>query len=101
MSAPFNFKPLGSRLVVRAVKTTGDSKVGSLFVPESAAEKPQIMEVVAVGPGDRDASAIEPTPLTVKVGDKVLVSKYGGVEVKINGESYQILREDDVLGIIG
>jgi chaperonin GroES len=70
------------------------------IIPDTAKEKPQEGEVVALGTGkrDEDGKIIE---FTVKKGDKVLISKYGGTEVKIDGESYLIMREDDILGIIG
>ncbi len=73
---------------------------GGIIIPDSAKEKPQEAEVVALGTGKRDddGKLIE---FTVKVGDKVLVSKYGGTEVKVEGDSYTIMREDDILGIIG
>ena len=73
---------------------------GGIIIPDSAKEKPQEAQVVALGTGKRDddGKLIE---FTVKVGDKVLVSKYGGTEVKVEGDSYTIMREDDILGIIG
>ncbi len=73
---------------------------GGIIIPDSAKEKPQEAEVVALGTGKRDddGKLIE---FTVKIGDKVLVSKYGGTEVKVEGDSYTIMREDDILGIIG
>jgi chaperonin GroES len=73
---------------------------GGIIIPDSAKEKPQEAQVVALGTGKRDDDG-KLVEFTVKVGDKVLVSKYGGTEVKVEGESYTIMREDDILGIIG
>ena len=94
-----NVKPLGDRILVEAVEEK-EVKKGGIIIPDTAKEKPQEGEVVALGTGkrDEDGKIIE---FTVKNGDKVLISKYGGTEVKIDGESYLIMREDDILGIIG
>ena len=94
-----NIKPLGDRVLVKPLEEKEISK-GGIIIPDSAIEKPQEAEVVAHGTGKRDddGKLIE---FTVKVGDKVLVSKYGGTEVKVEGDSYTIMREDDILGIIG
>jgi chaperonin GroES len=94
-----NIKPLGDRVLVKPLEEKEISK-GGIIIPDSAKEKPQEAEVVALGTGKRDddGKLIE---FTVKIGDKVLVSKYGGTEVKVEGESYTIMREDDILGIIG
>ena len=94
-----NIKPLGDRVLVKPLEEKEISK-GGIIIPDSAKEKPQEAEVVALGTGKRDddGKLIE---FTVKVGDKVLVSKYGGTEVKVEGDSYTIMREDDILGIIG
>ena len=93
-----NIKPLGDRVLVHPLEEK-EVKKGGIFIPDTAKEKPQEGEVVALGTGkrDEDGKIIE---FTVK-GDKVLISKYGGTEVKIDGESYLIMREDDILGIIG
>ena len=92
------FKPLHDRVVVRRVEEEEKTK-GGIIIPDTAKEKPQEGEVIAVGPGARaeDGSI---TPLDVKVGDRVLFSKYGGTEVKIDGEDLTILRESDILGIV-
>ena len=97
--AKVNIRPLGDRVLVQALEEK-EVKKGGLIIPDSAKEKPQEGEVVALGTGkrDEDGKLIE---FTVKKGDKVLISKYGGTEVKIDGESYLIMREDDILGIIG
>jgi chaperonin GroES len=94
-----NIKPLGDRVLVKPLEEKEISK-GGIIIPDAAKEKPQEAEVLALGTGKRDddGKLIE---FTVKVGDKVLVSKYGGTEVKVEGESYTIMREDDILGIIG
>lgn len=93
-----NIKPLGDRVLVKPLEEKEISK-GGIIIPDSAKEKPQEAEVVALGTGKRDDDG-KLVEFTVKVGDKVLVSKYGGTEVKVEGESYTIMREDDILGII-
>ena len=97
--ANVNIKPLADRVLVRPIEEK-EVKKGGIIIPDTAKEKPQEGEVVALGTGkrDEDGKLIE---FTVKKGDKVLISKYGGTEVKIDGESYLIMREDDILGIIG
>jgi chaperonin GroES len=72
---------------------------GGIIIPDSAKEKPQEAEVIAIGSGKKDDSG-KAQAFEVKVGDRVLISKYGGTEVKIDGEKYLLLREDDILGII-
>jgi chaperonin GroES len=94
-----NIKPLGDRVLVKPLEEKEISK-GGIIIPDSAKEKPQEAEVIALGTGKRDDDG-KLVEFTVKVGDKVLVSKYGGTEVKVEGESYIIMREDDILGIIG
>jgi chaperonin GroES len=90
--------PLADRILVRRIEDEV-SKVGSLYIPDTAKEKPQQAEVVAVGPGrvKEDGTRI---PLEVAVGDKVLIGKYAGTEVKLDGVEHLILREDDVLAVI-
>ena len=97
--ANVNIKPLGDRVLVHPLEEK-EVKKGGIIIPDTAKEKPQEGEVVALGTGKRDddGKLIE---FTVKKGDRVLISKYGGTEVKIEGESYLIMREDDILGIIG
>ncbi len=92
------FRPLGDRVLVRRVEEEEKTK-GGIIIPDTAKEKPQEGEVVAVGPGHRDDDG-KLTPLDVKAGDRVLFSKYGGTEVKVDGEDLIILRESDILGII-
>ncbi len=96
--ASVNIKPLGDRVLVQAIEET-EVKKGGIIIPDTAKEKPQEGKVVALGTGKRDEEG-KLIEFTVKKGDKVLISKYGGTEVKIDGESYLIMREDDILGII-
>lgn len=97
--ATVNVRPLGDRVLVKHIEES-EVKKGGIIIPDTAKEKPQEAQVVALGTGKRDdeGKLIE---FTVKTGDRVLVSKYGGTEIKIEGEPYLILREDDILGIIG
>ncbi len=92
-------KPLGDRILVEYIEE--DEQVrGGIIIPDSAKERPQEAKVIALGTGktgeDGKKEAFE-----VKVGDRVLVSKYGGTEVKIDGKEYTILRQDDILGVVG
>ncbi|AFY75954.1 MAG: co-chaperone GroES [Hydrococcus sp. C42_A2020_068] len=91
-------KPLGDRVFVK-VSPSEERTAGGILLPDTAKEKPQIGEVVAVGPGKRndDGSRSEPE---VKVGDKVLYSKYAGTDVKLGGEDYVLLSEKDILAIV-
>mgnify|MGYP003573865147 CR=1 FL=1 len=93
-----NIKPLADRVVVKPLDQD-DAKVGSIYIPDTAKEKPQEGEIVAVGPG-KVADSGEKVALEVKVGDKVLYGKYSGTEVTIDGTDYLIMRESDVLAII-
>jgi chaperonin GroES len=93
-----NFKPLHDRVLVRRIEQEDKTK-GGIIIPDTAKEKPQEGEVVAVGPGARnDAGAI--VALDVKAGDRVLFGKWSGSEVKIDGEELLIMKESDLLGII-
>jgi chaperonin GroES len=94
-----NVKPLGDRVLVQPLEEK-EVKKGGIIIPDTAREKPQEGTVAAIGTGkfDDNGKRIE---FTVKVGDKVLISKYGGTEIKIDGDNYLIMREDDILGIIG
>jgi chaperonin GroES len=96
MSAPI--KPLEDRIVVRTLEAETTTASG-LVIPDTAKEKPQEGEVLAVGPGRVDDSG-KRIPLDIKVGDKVIYSKYGGTEVKYAGEEYLILSGRDVLAIV-
>ena len=94
-----NVRPLGDRVLVQPLEEK-EVKKGGIIIPDTAKEKPQEGKVVALGTGKFDDNG-KKVDFTVKKGDKVLISKYGGTEIKIDGESYQIMREDDILGIIG
>ena len=92
-------KPLADRILVKRVELD-EEKLGSLYIPDSAKEKPQEAIVVAIGPGKVNDDG-KRVPLEVKAGDRILISKYGGAEVKVDGEDHLIMREDDVLAIVG
>ncbi|HZY13282.1 MAG TPA: co-chaperone GroES [Beijerinckiaceae bacterium] len=94
-----HFRPLHDRVVVKRVESEERTK-GGIIIPDTAKEKPQEGNVVALGTGKTDDNG-KKVEFTVKKGDKVLISKYGGTEIKVDGESYLIMREDDILGIIG
>ena len=89
--------PLADRVVVRALEETEQMR-GGLFIPDTAKEKPQQGEIIAVGPGRYEKNVR--VPMEVKVGDKVLYGKYSGTEVTINTEQFLILRESDVLAVV-
>jgi len=91
-------RPLYDRIVIKRVETQ-EQKVGGLFIPDSAKEKPQEGEVVAVGKGKRleDGKVV---PLDVQVGDRILFGKYSGSDIKLDNDEYLIMREDEVLGIL-
>jgi chaperonin GroES len=91
-----NLKPLGDRLIVRAVDEE-ETTASGIVLPDTAKEKPQKGEVLAVGDGNWDEDGEKRIPLDVQVGDTVLYSKYGGTEVKVDGEDLLVLRESDVL----
>jgi chaperonin GroES len=92
-------RPLYDRIVVKRIEDTADKTASGLFIPDSAKEKPQEGEVIAVGQGKRadDGKLI---PLDVKAGDRILFGKYSGSDIKIDGEEYMIMREDEVLGVL-
>ena len=92
-------QPLGDRVLVEPLKE-GEIKKGGIIIPDSAKEKPTEGKVIAVGTGKIDDNG-KKIAFNVKVGDKVLMPKYGGTEVKFDGHEYQIMREEDILGIIG
>jgi chaperonin GroES len=94
-----NIKPLEDRIVVKAIEAEQTTASG-LVIPDTAKEKPQEGEVLSIGPGRIDDNGNR-VPLDVKVGDKVIYSKYGGTEVKYSGEEYLILSARDVLAVIG
>ncbi|HTO84861.1 MAG TPA: co-chaperone GroES [Methylomirabilota bacterium] len=92
------FRPLHDRVVVRRVEQEAKS-AGGIIIPDTAKEKPQEGEVVAVGPGGRDESG-KLIPIDVKAGDRVLFGKWSGTEVKIDGEELLIMKESDIMGVI-
>jgi chaperonin GroES len=94
-----NIRPLYDRIVVKRVEETDEKTAGGLIIPDTAKEKPQQGEVVAVGQGKRteDGKIIA---LDVKAGDRILFGKYSGSEIKIDGNEYLIMREDEVLGVL-
>lgn len=91
-------KPLGDRVLVKPVEEK-EVKKGGIIIPDTAKEKPQEGKVVAVGPGKVDDSG-KKIPMDVKEGDTVLYGKYSGTEIKLDGEEYLIMHQDDILGII-
>ena len=92
-----NLKPLSDRVILKAVEAEEKTK-GGIILTSNAKEKPEMAEVVAVGPGGTvDGKEVV---MTVKVGDKVLTSKYSGTEVKVDGEEYTIVRQNDILAIV-
>ena len=100
MAKKVSVKPLHDRVLVKRVEEAGEQKVGGIIIPDSAKEKPLQADVVAVGPGEYDDSG-KRKALDVKVGDKVLIGKWSGTEVKIDGDEYLILKENEILGIVG
>ncbi|MGE3247419.1 MAG: co-chaperone GroES [Beijerinckiaceae bacterium] len=94
-----NFRPLHDRVVVK--RLDGEEKTkGGIIIPDTAKEKPQEGEVVAVGPGARDESG-KVVPLDVKAGDRILFGKWSGTEVKIGDQELLIMKESDIMGIVG
>ena len=92
-------RPLYDRIVVKRIEDTADKTASGLFIPDSAKEKPQEGEVIAVGPGARDENGVL-VALDVKAGDFILFGKWSGTEVKIDGEDLLIMKEADIMGII-
>ena len=97
--AAVNVRPLGDRVLVQPIEEE-EVKKGGIIIPDTAKEKPQEGKVVALGTGkvNEEGKKID---FTVKKGDRVLISKYGGTEIKIEDQNYLIMREDDILGIVG
>ena len=93
------FRPLHDRVVVRRLESEEKTK-GGIIIPDTAKEKPQEGEILAVGPGGRDEAG-KLVPLDVKKGDKVLFCKWSGTEVKIDGVDLLIMKESDIMGVIG
>ena len=93
------FRPLGDRVLVKRVEEEEKTK-GGIIIPDTAKEKPQEGEIIAVGSGARDEAG-KLVPLDVKAGDRVLFGKWSGTEVKLDGEDLLIMKESDIMGIIG
>ena len=93
-----NFRPLHDRVVVKRLEGEEKTK-GGIIIPDTAKEKPQEGEVIAVGPGARDEAG-KVQPLDVKAGDRILFGKWSGTEVKIDGEDLLIMKESDIMGIV-
>ena len=94
-----NIRPLYDRIVVKRLEATDEKTASGLIIPDSAKEKPQEGEVVAVGQGKRNDDG-KLIPLDVKAGDRILFGKYSGSDIKVDGNEYMIMREDEVLGVI-
>ena len=94
-----NFRPLHDRVLVRRVEAE-EKTAGGIIIPDTAKEKPQEGEVLAVGAGTRDENG-KLTPLDVKEGDRILFGKWSGTEVRLDGEDLLIMKESDILGIVG
>jgi chaperonin GroES len=97
--AKTKFRPLHDRVVVRRIQADEKTK-GGIIIPDTAKEKPQEGEVIAVGPGGRDESG-KLIPIDVKAGDRVLFGKWSGTEVKLDGEELLIMKESDIMGVVG
>jgi len=97
-SMAINLKPLGDRVLVEPVEEK-ETKKGGIIIPDTAKEKPTEGVVRALGTGKTDDNG-KKVPFEVKVGDRVLVSKYGGTEIKLDGKEYKILNSDDILGVV-
>jgi chaperonin GroES len=95
---PMTVKPLGDRVLVKPLEEK-ETKKGGIIIPDTAKEKPQEGKVIALGTGKTDENG-KKIPFEVKKGDRVMYSKYGGTEIKIDGEEHLILREDDILGVL-
>jgi chaperonin GroES len=92
------FRPLGDRVLIKRVEEEAKTK-GGIIIPDTAKEKPQEGEVVAVGPGARDENG-KVQPLDVKKGDRILFGKWSGTEVKLDGDDLLIMKESDILGVL-
>jgi len=92
------FRPLHDRVVVKRIEAE-EKTAGGIIIPDTAKEKPQQGEIIAVGPGGRDEAG-KLIPMDVKAGDRVLFGKYSGTEVKIDGDEYLIMKESDIMGVL-
>ena len=97
--AKTKFRPLHDRVVVRRVESEEKTK-GGIIIPDTAKEKPQEGEIIAIGSGIRDESG-KLVPLDVKAGDRVLFGKWSGTEIKLDGEDFLIMKESDIMGVLG
>jgi chaperonin GroES len=95
-----NIRPLHDRIVVKRIEDSADKTASGLFIPDSAKEKPQEGEVIAVGNGKINEKTGERQPLDLKAGDRILFGKYSGSDIKLDGNEYLIMREDEVLGVL-
>jgi chaperonin GroES len=98
MASKLKLKPLGARVIIEPIEQE-EITAGGIILPETAKEKPQEGNVLAVGPGDRDEKGVR-VPMDVKAGDKVLFAKYSGTEVKLDGRKLLIMRESDLLAVV-
>ena len=96
--AKLKFRPLHDRVVVRRIEAD-EKTAGGIIIPDTAKEKPQEGEVIAVGPGGRDEAG-KLIPIDIKVGDRVLFGKWSGTEVKIDGQDLLIMKESDIMGVL-
>ena len=94
-----NLKPLADRVLVKRSEDSEEKSAGGIIIPDTAKEKPQRGTVVAVGPGAKKDDGSR-APMDVKEGDSILFGKYAGTEIKMNGEEFLIMREDDIVGIL-
>ena len=99
MAKKINIRPLGDRVLVEQ-KQEAEQIKGGIVIPDTAKEKPQEYIVIALGTGKNDDNGNK-IPFDVKVGDKVLTSRYGGTEVKVDGKEYKVVNSDDILAIVG
>ena len=98
MASKLKLKPLGGRVIIEPIEEE-EMTAGGIILPETAKEKPQEGNVLAVGPGDRDEKGAR-VPMDVKAGDKVLFAKYSGTEIKLDGRKLLIMRESDLLAVV-
>jgi chaperonin GroES len=98
MEECMQFRPLHDRIVVKRIEAE-EKTIGGIIIPDTAKEKPQQGEVIAVGPGGRDETG-KLIPIDLKVGDRVLFGKWSGTEVKLDGIEYLIMKESDIMGVL-
>jgi len=93
------FRPLHDRVLIESLESE-EKTAGGIIIPDTAKEKPQEGKVIAVGPGSKSEDG-KTIPMDVKVGDRVLFGKWSGTEVKVNGKEYSIMKESDIMGVVG